>query len=75
MNNGTTALMVACQNGHLEVVSLLLASGADKDLANHGGETARVVASQNGHLEVAGLLLGAEKDLASNNGDSIFPSV
>ena len=39
-NNGTTPLMTASHRGHPEVVRVLLAAGADKDLRNNGGKTA-----------------------------------
>ena len=71
MNNGSeTALMLASTNGHLEVVRLLLQSGAYKDLAMTHAETALMLASTNGHLEVVRLLLesGAVKDLPRNYG-------
>ena len=39
-NKGSTPLMVASYNGHPEVVRVLLAAGADKDLRNKKGQTA-----------------------------------
>ena len=52
------------------MVRLLLASGADKELARNSGMTARMMASEHGHLEVVRLLLecGADKDSAMNVG-------
>ena len=57
MNDGTTALMLAAQDGHVEIVRLLLESGADKHLAMNDGRTALIVAPQRGHLEIVELLL------------------
>ena len=57
-SDGATALMVACENEHLEVARLLCEAGADKDKAMRDGDTA-LMASQNGHLEVAQLLCEA----------------
>ena len=54
--HGSTALLLAAQIGHLEVVRLLLEAGADKDAANKKGLTALRVAAQNGHWEVVRLL-------------------
>jgi serine/threonine-protein phosphatase 6 regulatory ankyrin repeat subunit B len=57
--NARTALMLASQQGHLEVVKLLLEEGA-KDNINppyQNGQTALMLASQEGHLEVVKLLL------------------
>ena len=68
--DGTTALMLASDNGHLEVVRLLCEAGADKDKAMHDGGTALIGASYNGHLDVARLLCeaGADKDKADQDG-------
>ena len=38
--NGNTPLMAASANGKPEVVRVLLAAGADKDLRNNDGQTA-----------------------------------
>ena len=47
---------MAWQEGHLDIVLLLLEANADKDKAANNGETPLVMASQNGHVEVARLL-------------------
>ena len=39
-NDGMTPLMFASRNGYPEVVRVLLAAGADKDLRNNYGKTA-----------------------------------
>ena len=70
-SNGVTALFLASQNGHLEVLRLLLESRADKGKAiRNYGETVLILASENGHLEVVRLLLefGADEDLANSGG-------
>lgn len=54
---GRTALMAACQNGHLHVLQLLYEQGADVDAVTESGETAIMVASQYGHTEVVRFLL------------------
>ena len=63
--------MLASENGHVEVVRLLLEAGADKNLGNIIGSTALVLAAQPGREEVLRLLLeaGADTNLA-DNGDS-----
>lgn len=38
--NGNTCLHIASQNGHFDMVKLLLSRGADVDAVNNGGQTA-----------------------------------
>ncbi len=44
--NGFTALHLAATQGHVEIVRLLLARGADRDLRDARGRTARQIAAQ-----------------------------
>ena len=55
-------LFVACQNGHTEMVGLLLAcDGVDVNkAATDDGSTPLSRACQNGHTEVVGLLLACD---------------
>ncbi len=46
--NGTTALHNAAANAHLEVVTALLAAGADTDIQNSNGNTALHLAASKG---------------------------
>ena len=64
--DGVTALYIASQRGHPEVVRLLLDASADKDKAARYGATALFIASLEGHHEVVRLLLqvSADKDRA-----------
>ena len=61
-DDGLTALCLASQNGHAEVVRLLLTGGAETYVAEF--RTTLGLASQAGHVEVVQLLLaaGAGKD-------------
>ena len=73
-DNGATPLIMASEQGHLEVVKLLLNSTADvnamaKDLWN---QTALMFASQNGHADVVRELIAAKADV--NAKDSQFLS-
>ena len=54
--------MVACQNGHLDIVRLLVELGAGVNYANRNGYTPCYIACENGHLEIIQLLveLGAD---------------
>ncbi|CAJ1449817.1 unnamed protein product [Effrenium voratum] len=68
---GRSALHVAAERGHVEVVHCLLDSGADKDRADtRSRHTPMHDAAKNGHHEVVRCLLeaGAEKDKARIGG-------
>lgn len=56
--NGTTPFFIACQEGHLEVVKLLMNAGADIKAINDSRRNALMVASRYGHLQVVELLVG-----------------
>ena len=63
-NEGCSPFFIACQEGRMEVVSLLLADpriDANKPMNNQG--TPLWFASQNGHLVVVQLLLASEKEI------------
>ena len=67
---GGSALLIACQDGHLECVRLLLEASAAINQANEDGVTPLFKACWQGHLEIVRLLLeaGAAKDQARDNG-------
>ena len=54
---GQTPLMLASSRGHTEVVSVLLAHGADVSSKDTNGSTALIKASGENHTEVVKLLL------------------
>jgi hypothetical protein len=64
------ALILACQNGHHDVVELLLDRGAGVGLALENGHTALMGACHGGHRDVAELLLdrGADVGQATQDG-------
>ena len=54
--SSNTALMIAAQFGHTDIVNLLLDAGAEKNLKNIRGETALMIAKKKGHTEIIKLL-------------------
>lgn len=65
-NSGRVSpLYCACQNGHINIVKLLLENGASIDIEMYGGFTPLYVACQNGHIDIVKLLL--EQGASINN--------
>ena len=54
---GVSPLMVACKNGHLEIVKLLLKKGANVNFENDWHQSALMAAAEGGNVEVVNLLL------------------
>ncbi len=61
--SGVTALHYASLTGHVEVVKVLLASGADVDLRSYNGFTAPMYASERGQSGIATLLISKGADV------------
>ncbi len=63
---GSSVLILASHNGHLEVVRLLLAhQDVDVNKTTQKGATALIIASHDGHVELVRLLL-AHPDVEAN---------
>ena len=72
---GFTPLLVACQNGHIEVVRWLITSGAEIEATENQGATPLLLACQNGHIEVVRLLITSGADVRTKDKtghDSLF---
>ena len=54
--DGRTALMIACEAGHLEVAKAMANAGADIDVQDGAGRTAVDIAAGAGHERVAAML-------------------
>ena len=57
-NDGKTPLHLACQEGHLEVVRILMSYGADSNLLDNDGKTAWDLAAEHGHAPILEYLDG-----------------
>lgn len=68
--NGNTPLILAAATGQDDLVSVLLAQGANPNAQNHEGETAAIHAVAGRHSDIVRLLraCGADMNLASNEG-------
>ncbi len=62
--------MIATQNGHAEVVKVLLENGAQVNLQAEDGWSVLMIASKNGHAEVVQILLenGSQVNLQEKDG-------
>ena len=60
----------AAENGHKEIVELLIRAGADKDLQDKDGSTPLHRAARTGHKEIVELLMrtGAVINQSNNEG-------
>lgn len=69
---GSTALMLAAQQGRAEVARVLLDKGANMSIAAQRGFTVLLIAAQQGHSGVVVELLnaGAEVDACNDNNDT-----
>ncbi|KAL9585139.1 MAG: hypothetical protein Q9212_001705 [Teloschistes hypoglaucus] len=65
---GNTPLHWAAMNGHLEVVELLVESGADLRVQNQAGHDAAFEAERGGKEEVVAWLLGQQKGFEESSG-------
>jgi len=62
--DGATPLFMASQEGHADVVKLLLAAGSDISKGISSGVTPLMVASEGGHVDIVQVFLDAKADLS-----------
>uniref|UniRef100_A0A1X7T1V1 Uncharacterized protein n=1 Tax=Amphimedon queenslandica TaxID=400682 RepID=A0A1X7T1V1_AMPQE len=56
---GKTALMLACERGHEDIVHSLLSAGANVNIQDNKGWTAVMIASEHNHISIIHMLLQA----------------
>ena len=71
---GATPAFIAAQNGHLEVLKFLKASGCNLETADNNGWTPAHIAAQNGHLEVLKFLKASGCNLETADNDGWTPA-
>jgi Ankyrin repeats (3 copies)/Ankyrin repeats (many copies) len=59
---GNTLLIMAAENGHTDIVALLLAKDADPNAPDQEGNTPLLWAAENGHTDIVALLLAKDAD-------------
>jgi len=64
-------LIGAASVGHIEIVNMLLSSGADVNLSNNDGWTALICAAAKGYIQIAKMLLSAGADV--NHSRKVLP--
>ena len=64
-----TALIMASQEGHTEIVAMLLEKGANVNAKTKDGRRALFLASANGHAEIVAMLLAAGADVNAKDND------
>uniref|UniRef100_A0A0G4ID66 Uncharacterized protein n=1 Tax=Chromera velia CCMP2878 TaxID=1169474 RepID=A0A0G4ID66_9ALVE len=72
--NGKTALMGASENGHTDIVRLLVDAKANVDMQDKNGQTALILASENGHMDIVRLLVDARAnvDIQDTEGNTVL---
>lgn len=70
---GTTLLLWASANGHLDIVQLVVSKGANPNLRDMFGNTALHNACYNGHLDVVQFLASNGSDLEARDNNGVRP--
>ena len=67
-------MTIAAYQGHIKIIELLIANGADIDLKNNNGDNPLILAAYQGHTVIVKVLIanGANVNTKNNNGDTPF---
>lgn len=68
-----TPLHIACKNGNLEIVTLLIEAGADKELKDVARQSPLSIAAANNYYEIAHYLLEMGADVHSKGPNNLQP--
>ncbi len=68
-----TPLQIACKNGNLEIVKLLIEAGADKEIKDIGRLSPLSIAVSNNHLTIVNYLIEAGADIYSKGPNNLQP--
>jgi hypothetical protein len=63
----STPLIIAIQNGHVEIVELLLNLGVNPNISNSFGDSLLIIAAHGGHLKIVNRLIDAHAMLDHRN--------
>ena len=73
MNDNTSPLWIAAQNGHVDVCTLLLENNAHVNNQDNDGVSVLWIAAQNGHVDVCELLLQNNALVNQQNKNEVSP--
>tara|TARA_R110001592_G_scaffold18816_14_gene77850 strand:+ start:53790 stop:54098 length:309 start_codon:yes stop_codon:yes gene_type:complete len=67
---GSAPLHAAAYNGHIDIINMLISSGANVNSTNRIGQTALHISAQYGYIDIVRSLLdaGADRTIRDNDG-------
>ncbi|XP_063448382.1 uncharacterized protein LOC134727917 [Mytilus trossulus] len=72
-HTGASPMFLACQNGHTEVVQMLINNKADINKCRNDGISSLFIACQEGHTEVVQMLINNKADINKCRNDGVSP--
>lgn len=68
--DGKTSIVTAANNGHLEIIKVLLANGANINIKGYNGNTALLASASKGDIKTIKFLVNENADLSIENNDN-----